>query len=136
MFLMRNKALLVISILLGLAYLMAGSMKLMGAEMNVESFTRYGYPLAFMYFIGLCEVAGAIGLFVEKTAKYAAICLAILMLGAVGTHFIYDPPQMAIPAFVLFLLCSAAVYLHMKMDNTDPSEELTEKAPEQPAGDS
>ncbi len=114
MFLMKNKALLVISILLGLAFLGAGSVKLAGAEQMQEGFIRYGYGIAFMYFIGLCEVAGAIGLFIEKTAKYAALGLAIIMLGAVGSHLLNDPPQRAVPAFVLILLCASAAYMHFK----------------------
>ena len=48
----------VLLIFVTLAFLAVGSMKLMGKEMEVEMFSKWGYPLWFMYFIGACEVAG------------------------------------------------------------------------------
>ena len=112
MFITKNKGLLVISVLLAIAFLGAGLSKLSGAEMMVGNFERLGYPLWFMYFVGIAEVAGAIGLFVQRTALYAAVCLGILMLGAVGTHLMNDPLQQAIPALVLLVLCGVAAYIN------------------------
>ena len=102
MFITKNKVLLAVSILLAIAFLGAGLWKLSGAEMMVGNFERFGYPLWFMYFVGLAEVAGAIGLFVQRTAFYAAACLGILMLGAVGTRFLLnDSFGLIVPAIVL-----------------------------------
>ena len=36
-----------------------GVMKLTGNAMQVQTFEGFGYPLAFMYFIGFCEVLGS-----------------------------------------------------------------------------
>ena len=71
-----------------------------------------------MYFIGAAEVAGAIGLFVERTAFYAAVCLGILMIGAAGTHLMNDPPQQAVPSLVLLVLCGVAAYFSRGMSKT------------------
>ena len=107
----QNKIRLVISVLLALAFLAAAFAKLTGHEMMVGNFARYGYPLWFMYFVGMAELAGAIGLFVKQTAFWAAACLGVLMLGAVGTHFINDPVTQAVPAIVLLILCALVAYM-------------------------
>jgi len=64
-------------VVLSSAFLMAGGSKLAGLEMHIESFTRYGLPIAFMYFIGAAEVAGAIGLWVSRTSALAAMGLTM-----------------------------------------------------------
>ena len=125
MFLMKNKTLLVITILLAIAFLGAGSAKLAGAEPLQESFARFGFPIAFMYFIGICEVAGVIGLFIRKTAMLAAIGLAIIMVGAAGCHLMFDSPPQAIPALVLLVLTSAAAYLNMQLAKSDSESSAT-----------
>jgi len=111
-FITKNKSLLVISGLLAIAFLAAGLVKLSGAEMMAANFERFGYPVWFMYFVGIAEVAAAIGLFVQRTAFYAAVCLGILMIGAAGTHLMNDPPQQAIPALVLLALSGVAAYIN------------------------
>ncbi len=112
MFITKNKSLLVISGLLAIAFLAAGLVKLSGAEMMAANFERFGYPVWFMYFVGIAEVAAAIGLFVQRTAFYSAVCLGILMIGAAGTHLMNDPPQQAIPALVLLALSGVAAYIN------------------------
>ena len=115
MFITKNKVLLAVSVLMAIAFLAAGLFKLSGAEMMAGNFERYGYPLWFMYFVGLAEVAGAIGLFVQRTAFYAAVGLGILMLGAVGTHLLNDPFGQAVPAIVLLILAGIAAYINREM---------------------
>ncbi len=112
MFITKNKSLLVISGLLAIAFLAAGLVKLYGAEMMAANFERFGYPVWFMYFVGIAEVAAAIGLFVQRTAFYSAVCLGILMIGAAATHLMNDPPQQAIPALVLLALSGVAAYIN------------------------
>lgn len=60
--------------------------------------------------IGLAELAGAIGLLVPRLAWLAATCLALLMLGATGTHLfvIGGSPVLAI---VLMLGAAAVAWL-------------------------
>lgn len=84
--------------LLTALFLMGGVTKLMGAQQVVDTFNHFGLPLTFMYFIGLCEAAGAIGLWIPKLSVLAAVGLIIVMLGAVSMHFMHDPITAAIPA--------------------------------------
>lgn len=83
------------------AFVAAGGMKLSGAEQMHASFAMLGLPVWFGYFIGACEVAGGIGIWVKKVSALAAAGLGIIMLGAVYFH-VTNPPVMAgIPALVL-----------------------------------
>jgi uncharacterized membrane protein len=56
------------------------------AEMR-QFFFESGYPIWFLYFTAGAEILGAIGLFVRQTIVPAASGLAIVMLGAIGTHY-------------------------------------------------
>ena len=98
-----------------LAFLAVGSMKLMGKEMEVGMFNKWGYPIWFMYFTGACEVFGAIGLHVKRVHRLAAICLILLLCGAVGTHVFHMEGLVApIPASVLMLSLFGILYLDTK----------------------
>lgn len=55
------------------------------AEMR-EFFIGSGYPVFFMYAVMAAEIAGAIGLMFRRTRRYAALWLAAIMVGAIGTH--------------------------------------------------
>ncbi|MDR6225595.1 DoxX family protein [Desmospora profundinema] len=82
----------IVQALLTLVFLLAGGMKLSGNPMQVTAFTEiYGYPVVFMYVVGVIEVLAAIGLFIgywkPKVSLYSAGLLALTMAGAVLTHF-------------------------------------------------
>lgn len=85
-----------------LAYLAGGIGKLMGVEMMHQSFATLGLPVLFGYFIGVCEVAGAIGLFIKRLSSLAAVGLGIIMVGASYYHLQYDP-QGSIVAILLVI---------------------------------
>lgn len=85
--------------------LMGGVMKLTGNPMAHQSFADLGLPGWFGYFIGACEVAGAIGIWLRPTSRLAALGIAIIMAGAVYYHVTFPPVQAGIPATVV-LLCS------------------------------
>ena len=72
----------ILSVLLALAFLGAGGAKLAGAAAMVELFDKVGLGQWFRYFTGMLEVAGAIGLLISRYAFYAAILLALVMVGA------------------------------------------------------
>ena len=50
---------------------------------------KWGYGLYFMYFIGVLEFLGGIGILIPKVNKYAAFTLALVMLGAVVTRIVF-----------------------------------------------
>ena len=76
----------ILSGLLALAFLGAGGAKLAGAAAMVQLFGKVGLGQWFRYFTGMLEVAGAIGLLISRYAFYAAILLALVMVGAIIAH--------------------------------------------------
>ena len=71
-----------------LIFLGSGALKLSGVHAVTSNFESWGYPLRFMYFIGVCELAGAIGILLpwHKLRGLAALGIACIMGGAVFTH--------------------------------------------------
>jgi uncharacterized membrane protein YphA (DoxX/SURF4 family) len=100
----RTLLLWIVSVLGALAYAAAGAAKVLGTPEMAEGFTHFGLPLWFMTFIGLCEVAGAVGLLLPRLSFWAASGLAIIMVGAVVLHVTYDDVATAVPALVLLVL--------------------------------
>lgn len=92
-------------IIVTLVMLMGGVMKLTGNEMAMASFAVLGLPALFGTFIGICEIAGALGIWYRPTSRYAAMGIAAIMLGAVYYHVVHTPITEGIPAFVVLLCC-------------------------------
>ena len=98
-----------IAIALGvLVYASAGTAKLLGADMEVQTFARFGMSLTFMRFIGVCELAGAIGLLIPRLTTWAGLGLMIVMGGAIVSHLRFDGVPPAVPAAVLMALMGYA----------------------------
>jgi uncharacterized membrane protein len=107
-----NIALWVLQGLLAFAFFMAGSMKTFSYEKYKKQAGAHAPSKNFALFIGLSEIAGAIGLIlpwatgvVSILTPVAASALALVMILGVGYHLQHkDPFSKAIPAFVLFVL--------------------------------
>lgn len=97
-----------VALLVALAFLLTGGTKLMGVEMHVENFARWGYPDWFMYLTGLIEVSGAILIVLPKTRFYGALLLVATMVGAILTHIQADEIA-AMPVPIVLLLLAASV---------------------------
>lgn len=104
----------VVIVLLAFAFGAAGTAKLMGVPMLHESFLAMGLPAWFGYFIGACELAGAVGLLVRQFSAAAGVGLALVMVGAIGYHISYTPLGEAVPAVVLLALSVWVVSLRKK----------------------
>jgi putative oxidoreductase len=103
----------VISILVGALFLFAGGTKLAPGAMqarHIEAFTRWGYPIWFMYVVGVIEVGGGLLLFIPATRFYAAVLLACNMIGAVVTHLRAGEMANAPVPVILCLLCAWVAY--------------------------
>ena len=96
--------------LVALAFLGAGGTKLAGVPVMVEMFNKVGLGQWFRYVTGLLEVAGAIGLLIPRYAFYAAVLLAMVMVGAIIAEVavIGDSPA---PPAVLLVLSGIIAYL-------------------------
>ena len=110
----KSKVQVVLTVLLTLAYLMTGVMKLSGGELVRQSFENWGYPVFFIYVIGLCEVAGAVGLWLRRFSYAAKVCLILLMAGAAGTHLVFDTFTEALAPVILIVLIAVTLALHHK----------------------
>ena len=115
----KNKVQTILTVLLTLAFLLSGIMKLTGAEQIRQGFENWGYPIIFMYFIGLCEVAGGIGLWLRRFSYAAKVCILLLMAGAVLTHLVFDGVGEAVAPIILIILTAVALALHRKERDTN-----------------
>ena len=88
-----------------LVMLMGGAMKLTGNPQATQSFSVLGLPASFATFIGVCEIAGGIGIWLRRTSLLAAAGIAIIMLGAIYFHVMHTPLSQGIPALVVLLCC-------------------------------
>jgi|CXWL01.1.fsa_nt_gi hypothetical protein len=109
MFKNHTKTYWALAILPALLFLLGAYLKLTAHPMEVEGFAFFGYSLGFMYFIGACELLGALGLLFgqvidERLPRLAAVGLIIILLGALYTHATHPPLLAGIPALVLLVL--------------------------------
>ncbi|KGJ86772.1 DoxX family protein [Colwellia psychrerythraea] len=79
----------ILSYILALIFFASGCAKLLSLPFEVEAFVRWGYPSTFMYFTGIVEVFGALGLLITRLSSLSSLCLGGLMLGAIGTHLVH-----------------------------------------------
>ena len=107
----KKYGLLAIKILAGLAFLAAGSAKLLGVEMMVGTFEAIGVGQWFRYLTGAIEVVSAILLFVPGKQAYGAALLVCTMIGAVAAHLLVLGPS-AVPALVLGIFSAIILYAH------------------------
>lgn len=99
------------SVLLFVIFIMSGASKLIASEFATEGFDGWGYPIWFMYAVGLAEIAGGI-LILFPRAKvlgatlrfWGALLLAAVMAGAVGTHLAHQEFEMIMLPLVLLVM--------------------------------
>ena len=81
-----NIALWTLQVLLALAFVAAGSGKLLGTPDMVAVFDAVGIGQWFRYVTGALEVVGALLLIVPGKTPFGAVLLACIMAGAVVAH--------------------------------------------------
>lgn len=107
----KKYGLLALKILAALAFLAAGSAKLLGVEMMVGTFEAIGVGQWFRYVTGIIEVGSAILLFVPGKQAYGAGLLLCTMIGATLAHLFILGPS-AVPAIILGLISALILYVH------------------------
>jgi putative oxidoreductase len=108
---MRNTITWILTVLLALAFLGAGVMKLLGAPMEVQLFTVFGLPIWTMYAVAVFEIICAIGLLVPRYAAIAGALLVCDMSGALFMHLTHGQIAMAGAPLVLGVTAAAIVML-------------------------
>jgi putative oxidoreductase len=87
---MMSILIIVVQVVLGLLFVLIGSMTVAGMKMFVENFRRFGYPQWFRIVTGSLEVLGGIGLLIgiwlPWLAALASAGLTLVMLGAFLTE--------------------------------------------------
>ena len=89
--------------LIALAFIAAGVAKLASIPAMVEEFDKVGLGQWFRYFTGFLEVTAGIGLLISRYAFYAAVLLAIVMVGAIIAHLTVLDSSPAVPVVLLGL---------------------------------
>jgi len=79
----RNIIVWIVSVLLALEFLFVGGLKLTGNPTMVDMFNKVGWGTWFMYFTGVLEIIGAVGILIPQFSLRAARLLALIMLGAI-----------------------------------------------------
>ena len=97
---------IIVQVVLGLLFVLIGSMTVAGRKMFVENFRRFGYPQWFRIVTGSLEVLGGIGLLIgiwlPWLAALASTGLTLVMLGAVFTEIrTREPLQKIVLPFVM-----------------------------------
>ncbi|HWE95021.1 MAG TPA: DoxX family protein [Tepidisphaeraceae bacterium] len=101
-----NTALWVLQILAALAFLAAGTMKLMGGQEVVAMFDKLGLGQWFRYVTGGMEVLGGLLLLVPSLCGVGALMLVCVMVGAITAHLTKLGGS---PIAAIILLCITAV---------------------------
>ena len=110
-------ATIILSVLLALAFVGSGALKLAGAKqsLQIRDQLRIGAPL--WRLIGALEVAAGIGLAAGQAVPMlglaSAVGLSALMIGAVGAHARANDLRNAAPAAMMFVLAVAVVVLRI-----------------------
>jgi len=113
-------ALWIVQVLLALLFLFAGASKFI---MSIEEMTRdIHLPGAFLRFIGVAEIVGAIGLIVPSLLRIrpgltplAAAGLVIIMIGATVLSVMIGGVVLALMPFVVGLLAAFVAYGRWKL---------------------
>jgi len=75
-----------LAVLLAIAFTLAGGVKLISAAAMVQEFAQIGLGQWFRYFVGVLEVSGAIGMLIPRVRFWAALQIAVVMVGATFTN--------------------------------------------------
>ena len=114
-----NILLWIIQILLALLFLFAGVTKFIFTEEQMRQAAPDAIhpPMMFLYFIGVCEILGGLGLVLPGLTKIrrgltplAAAGLTIIMIGAVALGVAGQGVIAAILPFIITALCALVAY--------------------------
>ena len=110
-----NIVLWILQILLGLLFLFAGTTKFLMSPEQMTEGMPVALPLWFIYFIGICEILGGIGLIVpwltgikRGLTPLAASLLIVIMIGATVISAMISIPMAIMPFIVGLLLLFVA----------------------------
>ena len=83
----KEVVLWIVTLFLALVCLRSGWLKVTGNIFWVRDFHRWGYPDWFRLVVGIAELLSMALLLVPRLASYGASLFAVVMLGAIFTHY-------------------------------------------------
>lgn len=107
----RSTTLGIVAYMLALVFLGSGGAKVIGMEAQVEQFTRWGFPLAFMIAVGAAELVFAVLMAHPDTRFGASMGLLLIMAGAVGTHLSVGEHGMALVPLSYSFMCAGIAWV-------------------------
>jgi putative oxidoreductase len=112
-----------LTIVLAIAFTLAGGIKLVNNPQMVQEFAQVGLGQWFRYFTGLLEVSGAIGLLIPRVRFWAALQIATVMVGAtIANLTVLHTPQLAgLTAVLLGLALARAWFRRPQSEANAPS---------------
>ncbi len=92
-----------VRVLLSAQFVIGGVLKLTADPTMVAMFDDIGAGHGLRLLVGICELAGAAGLLVPRLARFAAIGLVGLLVGAAVTNVVILQTSPAVPLVLLAL---------------------------------
>lgn len=105
--------------------------KLSGDPMAKAGFLAAHLSVGFMYFIGVCELLGAIGLWIPRLRNWAAAGLFVILAGAIVTTVIFVSAAYAVMPLVVAIVLGLVVWLGNKKSAATPASPSAPSAPAQ-----
>ena len=97
--------------LLAATFLVAGTTKLAGQQMQIAFFEKIGFGQWFRYFTGGLEVLGVILVLVPRTAGLGATLLGMTLVGTVEIHLLIIGGN-PVPSIALLVIAIAVTWYH------------------------
>lgn len=103
-----DKIMPVLASVLGVAHLVFGATKLLAVPKLVEQFHAWQLPPWMMYFVGVAQVLGGIGLLIRNLRLPSSFAMGLVMIGATVTVLATGREVLDAPlTIVLALMCFA-----------------------------
>ncbi len=97
-----------LAVVLGIAHLVFGATKLAAVPALVEQFRAWQLPPWMMYFVGVAQVLGGVGLLIRNLRLPSSFAMGLVMVGATVTVIATGHEVVMAPlTIVLALLCFA-----------------------------
>ena len=101
-----DKQIQILAYVLGVAHVVFGATKLAAVPALVEQFRGWQLPLWMMYFVGVAQLLGGVGLFIRKLRLPSSFAMGLVMIGATVTVLASGNERpMALLTLVIAALC-------------------------------
>jgi len=106
----KQLVLWIVTLFLALVCLRSGLLKVTGNVFWVRDFHRWGYPDWFRIIVGIAELTSMALLLIPRFASYGASIFALVMLGAMFTHYTHNETSRLPFNFLLLALSLIIIF--------------------------